>query len=81
MMHPDFRARLDAAVARKNAERGRPLTAREKLENLAAWLAEDASVDTHAERGDAKQAPSARMGSAVAATGGETPNPVGGEQS
>jgi hypothetical protein len=47
----------------------------------ATALPELASVDTHAERGDAKQAPSARTGSAVAATGGETPNPVGGEQS
>jgi hypothetical protein len=32
-----------------------------------------ASVDTHPEGGDVKQAPSS-MGSAVAATGGETPN-------
>lgn len=36
---------LDAAIARKDAERGRPLTAAEKLENLAAWLADNENED------------------------------------
>lgn len=30
--------KLAAAIERNNAKRGRPLTAREKLDNLAAWL-------------------------------------------
>jgi hypothetical protein len=34
------RAAFAEAVARNDAERGRPLTGREKLENLATWLAE-----------------------------------------
>jgi hypothetical protein len=33
-----LRARLEAAIERKNAERGRPLTSREKLENLERGL-------------------------------------------
>lgn len=37
-MRQDARERLNAAIARKNAERGRPLTAREKLENLEHGL-------------------------------------------
>jgi hypothetical protein len=37
-MHPDARERLSAAIERKNAERGRPLTACEKLDNLAKWI-------------------------------------------
>jgi hypothetical protein len=62
-MYPDAHARLRAAIEQRNAERGRPLTAREKLANLRRWLA---SVDTHAKRGDSTQieAPSP-MGSAV----------------
>lgn len=38
-------AALEAAIARKNAERGRELTDRERLENLAAWLAESEDED------------------------------------
>ena len=38
------RERLTAAIARRDAERGRPLTAMEKLRNLAAALAEDADT-------------------------------------
>lgn len=33
--------RLDVAVAFKDAERGRPLTPGEKLENLRRWLEDD----------------------------------------
>jgi hypothetical protein len=45
-MRPDVRARLDAAIARKNAERGRSLTAREKLDNLSRWLAQGTEART-----------------------------------
>lgn len=38
---PTMRQRLQEIIARQDAERGRPLTAREQLENLAAALAED----------------------------------------
>lgn len=38
------RQRLAVVIARQDAERGRPLTDREKLENLAAALAEDADT-------------------------------------
>jgi hypothetical protein len=37
-MHPNSCERLRAAIKRKNAERGRPLTNRERLENLERWL-------------------------------------------
>jgi hypothetical protein len=56
-MRPDVRARLDAAIARKNAERGRSLTAREKLDNLARWLWPDASA------GEAQRAETVQQGS------------------
>jgi hypothetical protein len=36
-----LRRRLDVAVAFKDAERGRPLTAGEKLVNLKRWLDND----------------------------------------
>lgn len=39
-----LRERLRAIIARQDAERGRPLTDREKLENLAAALSEDADT-------------------------------------
>lgn len=45
-MHPDAREKQRAAIERKNAERGRPLTAREKLDNLARWLWDDEGVRT-----------------------------------
>jgi hypothetical protein len=44
-MHPDFRERLHAAIAAANARRGRPLTDRERLDNLAAWLADNTDDD------------------------------------
>lgn len=40
-MRPDMKERLRAAIERKNAERGRPLTAREKMESLRRWLWRD----------------------------------------
>lgn len=42
-MRPDALARIRAAAARKDVERGRPLTMREKLDNLKRWLAETPS--------------------------------------
>lgn len=39
-----LRQRLAQIIARQDAARGRPLTAREQLDNLAAALAEDADT-------------------------------------
>jgi len=39
----DARERLREWIAAKDAERGRPLTDSEKLENLRRWLAEEDS--------------------------------------
>lgn len=49
---PTMRQRLTEIIARQDAARGRPLTDRERLENLAAALAEvedDEESNTDAE--------------------------------
>lgn len=39
-------ARLQEIIDRQDAERGRPLTATEQLENLRKWLEEDDDDET-----------------------------------